>query len=217
MAATDRYRLAEDSPSWTMLRADMAEARYLVPAKTAADFAKGAAGKVTVGFGTNPVTGEIAAFSDDNRTLTVHTMTGDFPRYQAMFRSEHTTEIIADSGDLASAVKVCGEMAEYGMVHLTITDGQVQIEATRDGATAAQRVIPALLTGAELTIWFSAAYLSGMASSIKGPVRLAFLGPKKPAEITAANGSYRAILVPSRVEDDPEPKPEDEPEETAAS
>jgi len=94
-------------------------------------------------------------------------------------------------------------------VRLTITDGQVRIEAVRDGATAAHRVIPALLTGDEMTVWFNAGYLAQMASVHKGSIRLSLISPLKPALITPAAGiGYRAILVPLREPEEATPKPD---------
>jgi DNA polymerase-3 subunit beta len=212
-AATDRYRLAEERAEWTALRPDMPEHRYLVPAKALAGFAKNSNGRVTVGFSDG--SGALAAFADETRILTVRTQAGDFPRYGRMFRDEHPTEIIVDTAQLASTVKTCGDITDSMTdgktssrpVRLTITDGQVKIEAVRAGALAAHRIIPALLTGDEMTIWFDAVNLAQTVAVHKGSIRMSLIHPEKPAQIMPAVGTgYRAVVMPLREPGTAKPK-----------
>jgi DNA polymerase-3 subunit beta len=74
LAATDRYRLAVDRPSWTAADPDAKSLEALLPAAALTEFAKtaGKADKVSVG-----LSGELAGFSDGVHELIVHSISTD--------------------------------------------------------------------------------------------------------------------------------------------
>jgi DNA polymerase III subunit beta len=212
LAATDRYRLAVRTVTWTPADAAV-RASALVPARTLADVARsmGSAGPVTVAFRPpgaderRPADGVIS-FDGGGRRLTARLIGAEFIRYQSRFPAnfEATAEIAP--GPFIEAVRRVSLVADrVTPVQLAFRRDAVVIEARSDGRARAVESVPVTFRGAEQMISFNPHYLlDGITAAAHtsqdrasttvdagdesatgaGRIRLQFTSPAKPALIS---------------------------------
>jgi DNA polymerase III subunit beta len=191
LAATDRYRLAVRTVSWTPALPGL-RAAALVPARTLADVARtmGAGMPVTIAFSATdadrvqpgggasdeprPADGMIS-FEGGGRRLTARLIGGDFIRYRSRFPAEFGCRAVLPAEPFMAAVRRVSLVAERASpVQLTFSPDEVVIEAHTDGRARAAESVRASFTGSEPVISFNPGYLlDGLtAAAISGaPVR----------------------------------------------
>jgi DNA polymerase-3 subunit beta len=171
LAATDRYRLAVRTLSWTPDRPDL-RASALIPARALAEAARTmtSAGPVAIALrdtdGSGPggpvpraATGMIG-FEGAGRRLTMRLLGGEFVRYASRFPAEFGSRAEVAPGPLIEAVRRVSLVAERGSpVRLAFGDDEVVIEAGSEGQARAVERVPAAFAGEERVIAFSPHYL----------------------------------------------------------
>jgi len=191
MAATDRYRLAVDRPSWT----GAAGLQILVPARDLERFAKKSDrhGKISL-----HLDAQRAGFTDGTRTMIVRTMDGSFPRVHALLCDQDDTTVTVDAATLTAAVTRAAQlMGRNERIGFEVTGTGVTVRAMRDGQVTGTQTVPATIDGPELETGFNAGYLASVLAGIDGEARIGFVGAVKPAHVRAADG-FTAIVMPIR-------------------
>lgn len=199
LAATDRYRIAARPLPWMPASADQPEGA-LIPARILHDISKGFTGSavdVAIGAG-------LAGFTSGDRSTTVRLIDEKFIDYKSRLVTDTwTIWAEADVHPLIDAVKRVALVADKtSPLRLTFTQGQVVVRAgNADGGRGAE-TLKADLTGEDIEIAFSPAYLIDGLTGIEGDrVRIGMVGPAKPALIveTGEDQDYRYLVMALRV------------------
>lgn len=216
LAATDRFRLALRTLSWTPSAATPLSTAVLVPARTLSDAAKslGGGGQVTVALGDG-----LLGLQAGGRRTTVRLMDLEFVKYRSLLPSESTTTVDVPVGELSDAIKRVSLVTDRGHhLRLQVTDGALTLTAGGDDEGRAEEDLQVEADGAELLIAFNPAYLlDGLGVLRTSKVRLAFTTPSRPALLlqvpddsgdaaAAGDGSaagdevaYRYLVMPARL------------------
>jgi DNA polymerase-3 subunit beta len=209
LLATDRYRLAERTLSWSPQGTD-ASSVALVPARTLADTARalGASADVELALARSGTGDGLIGFEAGRRRTTSRLLDGEYPKVSAIFPSTSDTHAVVETGPLVEAVKRVALVAERNApVRLRFTDGQLSIEAGQTEDAQATEAIEASLLGEEIEIAFNPAYLLDGLGALHQPwARLDFTLPTKPALLTGQaeqdgepDDSFRYVLMPIRL------------------
>ncbi|TDU67877.1 DNA polymerase III subunit beta [Streptomyces sp. KS 21] len=204
-AATDRYRFALRSISWTPAAATGATAKVTIPAKSLAEAAKILATDEQLHL-TLPAAHGVLGLAGRSRTLTLRAMEGEVPDHKGLWPTDFTATADLDAAELADAVKRMALVAERGHpVKLHLTDGALALSAgTADDASARDQVTATtdLLTGAPVTIAFNPGYLLDGITALKTDrIRMQIVHPVKPALLTPTDEdptTLRYLIMPIR-------------------
>lgn len=210
LLATDRYRLAERTLSWSPESTGDTSAVALVPARTLADTARalGASADVELALARSGTGDGLIGFEAGRRRTTSRLLDGEYPKVSAIFPSSSDTHAIVETGPLVEAVKRVALVAERNApVRLRFTDGQLSIEAGQTEDAQASEAIEATLVGEEIEIAFNPQYLLDGLGALHQPwARLDFTLPTKPALLTGQaeqdadpDDSFRYVLMPIRL------------------
>ncbi|KAA9380144.1 DNA polymerase III subunit beta [Microbispora cellulosiformans] len=185
LAATDRYRLAVRELTWQPPSPGF-RATFMIPARTLGAAAKtfGSAGLVELAA---PADGDeqadLLALSGGDRRVTTRLLDPEFPNYRDLIPSEFSGFADVDVAPLTEAVKRVTLVADRKTpVRLTLSGGQVTVEAgARDDALGTEK-LPAAWDGPDFEIRFNAAYLlDGLGAMGAARARLNLTTPKQPA------------------------------------
>lgn len=210
LAATDRYRLAVRTFSWTPTVADFTAAA-LVPARTLADTAKALAhaDEVHLAFGAATAGEGLLGIEGSERRTTTRLLEGDFPKYRSLLPSESPTVARVETAALAEAVKRVALVAERSSAVKMIFDGQeLVLEAGTGDDAIGVDALECSVSGEQLDrIAFNPGYLlEGLAAISKPVTNMAFTSPNKPAVLTGATSfdadasdDYLYLLMPVRL------------------
>lgn len=207
LLATDRYRLALRTLTWTPASPSGSEIA-LVRARTLSDAAKslGTSETVTVGLSTGAGV-DIIGFEAGGRHTTSLLVDGDYPPVRRLFPTETPIHAVVATGSLVEAARRVALVAERNTpIRLAFSDGQVVLDAGQGDDAQASEALEATLTGEDITVAFNPQYLlDGLGALSTEYVRLAFTHPNKPVEFTGQTSldadddrSYRYLLVPIR-------------------
>lgn len=207
LLATDRYRLALRTLTWTPASPSGSEIA-LVRARTLSDAAKslGTSEQVTVGLSTGAGV-DIIGFEAGGRHTTSLLVDGDYPPVRRLFPTETPIHAVVSTGSLVEAARRVALVAERNTpIRLAFSDGQVVLDAGQGDDAQASEALEATLTGEDITVAFNPQYLlDGLGALSTEYVRLAFTHPNKPVEFTGQTSldadddrSYRYLLVPIR-------------------
>ncbi|MCP2340177.1 DNA polymerase III subunit beta [Actinomadura rupiterrae] len=235
-AATDRYRLAAAARTWEPAGStddtdDSGEYALVAPAATLANLAKGIDRSI------EHITLAISRHATDNGTVvtglsitagtrTLHTrvLEDNFVKWRKILPATFTASTLADTGELAAAVRRVATVAERNTpVRLTCTpgggdaEGEIELQAGHGDAAAARETLPALVTATKpLTIAFNPDYLLDALITVPGErmclhttdsVKPAVMVPAPadtgvetlPASGAPGPGEHRHLLMPVRV------------------
>jgi DNA polymerase III subunit beta len=209
LLATDRYRLAERTLSWSPQGSD-ASAVALVPARTLADTARalGASADVELALARSGAGDGLIGFEAGRRRTTSRLLDGEYPKVSAIFPSTSDTHAVVETAPLVEAVKRVALVAERNApVRLRFSDGQLSIEAGQSEDAQASEAIEASLEGDDIEIAFNPQYLLDGLGALHQPwARLDFTLPTKPALLTGQaeqdaepDDSFRYVLMPIRL------------------
>lgn len=207
LLATDRYRLALRTLSWTPASPSGSEIA-LVRARTLSDAAKslGTSEHVTVGLSTGAGV-DIIGFEAGGRHTTSLLVDGDYPPVRRLFPTETPIHAVVSTSGLIEAARRVALVAERNTpIRLAFSDGQVVLDAGQGDDAQASEALEASLIGEDITVAFNPQYLlDGLGALSTEYVRLAFTHPNKPVEFTGQSSldadddrSYRYLLVPIR-------------------
>ncbi|MCD2099598.1 DNA polymerase III subunit beta [Rhodococcus qingshengii] len=190
LAATDRFRLAvRKVTEWSD------EIDALLPARTLGDVARTLpAGLSTVGFGA-----DAGLWGVDTGSVhtTMRMLDVEFPQYQRLIPTEHSSVALVDVASLVSVVKRAGLVAERGaQVRLSFTQGQVTVSAGGSDAGSAEESLPVDYVGEDLTIGFNPGYLlDGLHTITVERVLFGFTTSARPATLRPYDGDLNSLAA----------------------
>ncbi|WP_149203411.1 DNA polymerase III subunit beta [Actinotalea subterranea] len=207
LLATDRYRLALRTLSWTPATPDHSSVA-LVRARTLSDAAKslGSSDRVTVALSTGAGV-DLIGFEAGGRHTTSLLVDGDYPAVRRLFPDETPIHAVVSTHALTDAAKRVALVAERNTpIRLAFTEGQVVLDAGQGDDAQASEALEAALVGDEITVAFNPQFLLDGLGALNTPfVRMSFTHPNKPVEFTGQGSlegdddqSYRYLLVPIR-------------------
>ena len=207
LLATDRYRLALRTLTWTPASPGLS-AVALVRARTLSDAAKslGSTDQVTVALSTGAGV-DLIGFEAGGRHTTSLLVDGDYPAVRRLFPDETPIHaVVATSALTEAARRVALVAARNTPIRLAFSEGQVVLDAGQGDDAQASEALEASLTGEDITVAFNPQYLlDGLGALSTAFVRLSFTHPNKPVEFTGQGSldgqddrSYRYLLVPIR-------------------
>ena len=210
LAATDRYRLAVRTFSWSPASSDFSAAA-LVPARTLADTAKALAhaGEVHLAFGSAEAGEGLLGIEGLDRRTTTRLLEGDFPKYRSLLPSESPTVARVETAALTEAVKRVALVAERSSAVKMIFNGQeLVLEAGTGDDAIGVDALECVVSGEPMDrIAFNPGYLLEGLAAISQPVtNMAFTNSNKPAVLTGAASfdadaadDYLYLLMPVRL------------------
>ena len=211
LAATDRFRLAVRSFTWTP-DTDGVSLAVLVPAKTLAESAKtltGGAGEVQLALGTTGTGGGdgLLGLAGSGRRTTTRLLDAEFPKFRQLLPAEHAAVAELAIAPLVEAIKRVSLMAERGaQVRMEFTDEGLRLTAGGDDEGKAEEELPADFTGEPLTIAFNPGYLLDGLSALRSErVSMGFTTASRPAVLRPVGEEGAALEGPG-----PFPAPESE-------
>ncbi len=210
LAATDRYRLAVRTLSWTPASPDFSAAA-LVPARTMAETAKALAHaeQVHLAFGSASAGEGLLGIEGLRRRTTTRLLEGDFPKYRSLLPAESPTVVRVETAALTEAVKRVALVAERSSAVKMIFDGgELVLEAGAGDDAIGIDAIECVVHGEPMErIAFNPGYLLEGLQAINRPVtNMAFTNPNKPVVLTGAasfdadaTDDYLYLLMPVRL------------------
>ncbi len=211
LAATDRYRLAVRTLSWTPVTPGLSTTA-LVPARTLADTAKALTSgpEVTVALATGAAGEGMVGFEGAGRRTTSRLLEGEFPKYRSLLPSESSAVAEVPTAPFVEAVKRVALVAERNTpVRLGFSADGLVLEAGGSDQAQASEHLPCTWEGEPMQIAFNPGFLlDGLGAVDSDATTLSFTGPTRPAVLTgkrqpdAAPGDvadYRYLLMPVRL------------------
>lgn len=207
LAATDRYRLAVRTFSWSPKKNSI-ELNTLVPAKILADSAKNMAGAATVSFAIAPEGERLIGFESEGMRTTTRLLDGEFPKYRSLLPNESATRAVVDTQELLNAVKRVALVAERNTpIRMTFEGNDLNLRAGSGEDAQANETLGAVIDGDVIEIAFNPGFLVDGLNAIAAPKALfSFTQSTKPAVITglttdgkAVEDDYRYLLMPIRL------------------
>jgi DNA polymerase-3 subunit beta len=214
LAATDRYRLAVRTLTWSPTDSALS-ATALVPARTLADTAKALTGGPEVTLALSSAGGGSAGegmigFEGGGKRTTTRLIDGEFPKYRALL-----PDTAAATADVATApfleavkrVQLVSVVAARNapVVRLSFSADGVVLEAGgQDDAQASER-LDCVWEGEPMSIAFNPSYLlDGLQAVESETTTMSFTAPSRPAVLTGAKdpdvpAAYRYLLMPVRL------------------
>lgn len=201
--ATDRYRLAARTFSWTPDDPN-AEAALNVRAFVLSEAAKTlpTAGLVSLGFSDGMI-----GIGSESRTVTSLLTDGQYPDALRLFPTAFNHTAVVDVASLVESVKRVALVAEKNTpVRLSFTDGAVDLTAGRGEDASGEDGMDAYLDGGPIDAAFNPGFLVDGLNALTCPyARFSFTEAGKPVVLTGqvmADGpdetSYRYLIMPIR-------------------
>jgi DNA polymerase-3 subunit beta len=209
LAATDRYRLAMRTLTWTPQEEGLV-ASALVPARTLQDAAKSlaAADEVHLALDRSGQGTGLLGIEGMARRSTTRQISGTFPTFRRLLPPTHTTEARVETLALVEAVKRVTVVERSSAVKLRFRDDELVLEAGSGDDQVGTDAIECRTEGAPMgSIAFNPGYLLEGLHAVGRPVtNMAFTEPGKPAVLTGAadmtaraSDDYLYLLMPIRL------------------
>lgn len=209
LMATDRYRLAMREMTWAPQSQDLTTTA-LLKARTLSDVAKSltSSGEVTLALtDSSATTSSLIGFEAGGRRTTSLLTDGDYPPVRRLFPETTTIHATVGREELIAAVRRVSLVADRSTpIHMSFTDGNLELDAGQgDDAQASEQLI-AHLDGEEITTAFNPTYLvEGLGALTQPYVKFAFTHASKPAVLTGVDSiggqedeSFRYLIMPIR-------------------
>jgi DNA polymerase-3 subunit beta len=161
--ATDSYRLAEKSiPNTTNL-----ECSLLIPQRHVSDILQ-ILNDEEEEF-TLSLQESILSVSTTNLTLSIHTITGQFPDYRQLFPKEFTTTITVAKEELQKALTLTTFFNEqYSQVECVFTDNKVTFHSRNESVGQVTHTIASSKEGDDIEVKYNNRYFLDVLSHIEG-------------------------------------------------
>jgi DNA polymerase-3 subunit beta len=191
--ATDSYRLAEK----TVPNEKNIECSLLIPQKHIADILQII----------NEEDGDIIlsqyesilSFSSQSITLSVHTITGNFPDYKQLFPKEFTTTISLIKDDLQKALTLTTFFNElYSKVECIFTNNSVTFHSKNESIGQVTHTIESVQQGEDIEVTYNNRYFLDVLPHIEGNTIICkFTTSNKPMVIQSSSDiSFTYLLMP---------------------
>ncbi|GAA5229228.1 DNA polymerase III subunit beta [Arthrobacter cryoconiti] len=192
LRATDRYRLAEASLPWS---GD--DFHAIIPAPWLSDVAKNIAGETQL-----LISDTMVGVRSGNRATTSLITGGDYPKIRSLFPDQIPITVTVDRAELLDIVGRVSLVAERNTpVRLTITDGQIIVDAGTGENAQGHEVLAAELDGDPITVAYNPGYLQWTLNTMPGnTVQLGFVTSPKPTLFTPpGSDNPKHLLMPVRL------------------
>jgi DNA polymerase III subunit beta len=191
--ATDSYRLAEKSiPNQTNL-----ECSLLIPQKHIGDILQILQDEEEVF--TLSQQESILSVSTTNLTLSIHTVTGQFPDYRQLFPREFTTTVTLAKEELQKTLTLTTFFNEqYSQVECIFSDGKVIFHSRNESIGQVTHTISATKEGGDIEVKYNNRYFLDVLSHIEGgTVTCMFTTPNRPMFIRGTKDiNFTYLLMP---------------------
>jgi DNA polymerase III subunit beta len=191
--ATDSYRLAEKSiPNQTNL-----ECSLLIPQKHIGDILQILQDEEEVF--TLSQQESILSVSTTNLTLSIHTVTGQFPDYRQLFPREFTTTVTLAKEELQKTLTLTTFFNEqYSQVGCIFSDGKVIFHSRNESIGQVTHTISATKEGGDIEVKYNNRYFLDVLSHIEGgTVTCMFTTPNRPMFIRGTKDiNFTYLLMP---------------------
>jgi DNA polymerase-3 subunit beta len=193
LRATDKYRLAEVTLSWSSAGGDV---DLLVNAAWLTDVAKTLAGEASL-----LADGNLVGIRTGNRATTSIIIDGDYPKIKALFPESTDIQLTVSRAALTDVLSRVALVAERNTpVKLTTAKGFLTVEAGTGEDATGRETMPCEAIGDDITAAFNPTYLAwSLSATPSEDVDFGFQADlRKPALITGAPG-LRHLLMPVRL------------------
>jgi DNA polymerase-3 subunit beta len=191
--ATDSYRLAEKSiPNTTNL-----ECSLLIPQRHVGDILQ-ILNDEDEEF-TLSLQESILSVSTTNLTLSIHTVTGQFPDYRQLFPKEFTTTVTVAKEELQKALTLTTFFNEqYSQVECVFTDSKVTFHSRNESVGQVTHTISSTKEGDDIEVKYNNRYFLDVLSHIEGgTVMCMFTTPNRPMFMRGNKDiSFTYLLMP---------------------
>ena len=206
MTATDRFRLARATFTWTPADPNT-EATTLVRGSLLRDIARSLDEHQNVVIDFDQDTPSLLGFENAGRVSTSQLIDGEFPATDRLFADEYPIQAVIDRQQLIGAIKRVALVAERNAsIRMTFSGQELTLSAGEIDEAQAQETIDIDLDGEDITVAFNPSYVIEGLSAITEPfVRMKMTTAVKPVEFNGQQESdsdesmdYRYLLVPVR-------------------
>lgn len=191
--ATDSYRLAEKSiPNTTGL-----ECSVLIPQKHISDILQILSDE-SENFTLSQYE-SIFSISTSNLTLSIHTVTGQFPDYRQLFPKEFTTTVTLSKEELQKTLTLTTFFNEqYSQVECIFTDDKVTFHSKNEAIGQVTHTIESKKEGGDIEVKYNNRYFLDVISHIQGnTINCLFTTPNRPMFIRGSQDiSFTYLLMP---------------------
>ncbi len=191
--ATDSYRLAEKK----IHTENIPTVNLLIPQKYITDILsilESEEGDLTLSYQTG-----ILTFTKNNLTLSVHSLTGQFPDYRQLFPKECTTTVVLSKEELTKALTVTSLFTEnYSPLSCQIDGTTLTLQTKSESLGKATQTLEVTLTGEPISVYYNNRYFLDVIPHIEGnQMKMEFTTPNRPVVITSMNNtSFTYLLMP---------------------
>lgn len=191
--ATDSYRLAEKSiQNTTELNCTL-----LIPQKHVGDILQILSDENEIlAFSQNE---SILSISSSSLTLSIHTVTGQFPDYRQLFPKEFITNATLSKEELQKTLTLTTFFNEqYSQVECVITDNKVTFHSRNESVGQVTYTISAEKTGDDIEVKYNNRYFLDVLPHIEGDaVMCMFTTPNRPMFVKGKKDlSFTYLLMP---------------------
>lgn len=191
--ATDSYRLAEK----TIPNENNLECSILIPQKHIGDILQILNDEEEVF--TLSQQESILSFSTSNLTLSIHTVTGQFPDYRQLFPKEFSTTVTIAKEELQKTLTLTTLFNEqYSQVECVFTNDKVTFHSRNEAIGQVTHSISATKVGDDIEVKYNNRYFLDVLSHIEGgTVICTFSTPQRPMFIQGNKDiSFIYLLMP---------------------
>ncbi|MFA5132257.1 MAG: DNA polymerase III subunit beta [Candidatus Paceibacterota bacterium] len=191
--ATDSYRLAEK----TIPNESGLDCSLLIPQKHIGDMLQIL--NEEEGLLTLSLNESILSFSSDNLTLSIHTVTGQFPDYQQLFPKEFTTTVTLIKEDLQKALTLTTFFNEqYSQVECIFTGEKLTLHSKNESVGQVTHTVPIKKEGEDIEVKYNNKYfLEVLPKLVGGTVTCLFTTSNRPMFIRSKEDvSFTYLLMP---------------------
>lgn len=191
--ATDSYRLTEKTiPNETNL-----ECSVLIPQRHIGDILQILSDEDEMF--TLSQYESILSISTPNLTLSIHTITGQFPDYRQLFPKEFTTSVTLSKEELQKTLNLTTLFNEqYSQVECIFTDNKVTFHSKNESIGQVTHTIDAKKEGGDIEVKYNNRYFLDVLPHIQGGTAIClFTTPNRPMFIKSAQDiSFTYLLMP---------------------
>lgn len=189
--ATDSYRLAEK----TVVNETQLECSLLIPQKHIQDILQiiqEEEGKCALSQNNG-----ILTLSMEGLTLSIHTVTGQFPDYRQLFPKEFTTKVTMSKEELQKALTLTTFFNEsYSQVECIFTDNKVTLHSKNEAIGQVTHTIHSTKEGEDIEVKYNNRYFLDVLPHIEGgTVVSSFTTPNRPMFIQGTQDIHFMYLL----------------------
>lgn len=141
----------------------------------------------------------ILSISSPNLTLSIHTITGQFPDYQQLFPKEFTTTVEVSKDELGKALTLTTFFNEqYSQVECIFTDSKCTLHSKNEAIGQVTHTISSKKEGEDIEVKYNNKYFLEVFSHIEGDIiTCMFSTPNRPMFIRGTKDiSFTYLLMP---------------------